>query len=95
MGAGIKHDSDKLRWDLLPYEQMEEVVAVLTFGAKKYGAYNWKELDDMEDRTFAALMRHGVERKKGNIIDPETGRHHLAHLICCALFHMWKDMQDA
>ena len=91
MGEGIKHDSDKLRWDILPYEQIEQVVSVLTFGANKYTAYNWQKLDNLEERCFAAMMRHAVEYKKGNKIDNETGRSHLAHAICCALFMMWND----
>ena len=32
---GRKNDSDKLRWDLLPIDVIEQVVNVLTFGAKK------------------------------------------------------------
>ena len=35
---GLKNDvaEDKLRWDLLPIEEIEELVDILTKGAKKY-----------------------------------------------------------
>ena len=41
MEKGLKLDFDKLRWDLLPIECVEEIVRVLTFGAKKYDDNNW------------------------------------------------------
>lgn len=39
MEESIKNDfkDDKLRWDLLPLDLIEEVVKVYTAGAKKYG----------------------------------------------------------
>ncbi len=42
----IKNDLGKLRWDLLPMEQVEKVVEVLTKGAEKYTANNWQNLED-------------------------------------------------
>jgi hypothetical protein len=83
---GRKDDSEKLRWDLLPYDQLEKVVAVMTVGAKKYGDDNWQEVSKAERRYFAALMRHAVAYKKGELLDPDDGLPHLAHAACCALF---------
>lgn len=36
--AGIKHDQQKPRIDLLDRHAIEQLAAVLTFGAKKYAA---------------------------------------------------------
>ena len=36
--AGIRHDQDKLAWNLVPMEHLEGMVRVLMFGAKKYRA---------------------------------------------------------
>jgi hypothetical protein len=33
---GRKFDSGKPRWELLPYKELEEIVEIFTFGAKKY-----------------------------------------------------------
>lgn len=88
---GIKYDNDKPRWDLLPMEQLEEVVKVLSMGAKKYADENWKKLDNLQQRYYGAALRHIVAWKKGEIIDSESGLPHLAHAICCLMFIMWKD----
>ncbi|MBO4622272.1 MAG: hypothetical protein J5691_00070 [Bacilli bacterium] len=69
--AGKKWDGGKLRWDLVPWEAFEQVVERFTHGAIKYGPNNWKEVDDAEDRYFAALMRHLVAHRKGELYDPD------------------------
>lgn len=84
--AGIKHDDDKQRWDLLPYDALEHVVKVLTLGAKKYAEWNWMYVERAEDRYFAAAQRHLVAWRGGEGVDPETGVSHIAHAICCLLF---------
>lgn len=90
---GKKYDSGKLRWDLLPYEEVEEVVAVLTTGAIKYGDENWKYVENAKERYFAACMRHIVRWKEGEKIDKETAHSHLAHAICNLLFLMYFDKE--
>jgi hypothetical protein len=84
IGKAIKDDADKPMWDLLPIDLIEEAVKVLTFGAKKYSAYNWKGLS--HERQYAALMRHIVAYNKGEKIDPESGITHLAHAVCNLIF---------
>ena len=81
----IKHDSEKPRWELLPYDALEEVVKVLTVGAKKYDDRNW-EKGFVWSRLFGALMRHARAWFQGEDKDPETGLSHLAHMGCCILF---------
>ena len=91
---GIKHDSDKLRYDLLPVEPIEEVVGVLTYGSKKYADNNWQHVEPYADRYYAAAMRHLQAWRKGEKYDPETKQHHLAHCICCLMFIVWKDVRS-
>jgi hypothetical protein len=88
---GRKDDLGKLRWDLLPIEQIEQVVAVLTHGAIKYGDYNWEMVSNPGPRYYAAAMRHIVDWRKNKIKDSDSGIAHLAHAICCLLFLMWFD----
>lgn len=85
-----KADNGKLQWALLPFEQLEQVVKVLTEGAKKYSPDNWKNCDDVK-RYKDALLRHIVSYMKGDKIDNEFGCSHLAHAICNCLFLMWFD----
>jgi hypothetical protein len=91
---GMKNDKEKLRWDLLPISEVEEVVSVLTHGAKKYADNNWQVVvKDNPDRYFAACMRHIVAYREGEREDPDSGLLHLAHAICCLLFIMWRDKE--
>lgn len=85
IAEGQKFDSDKLRYELLPPELLEEVARVLTFGAHKYSARNW-ELGMAWSRPFAALMRHMWAWWRGEDKDPETGYSHLSHAACCIAF---------
>lgn len=92
---GKKYDDGKLRWDLLPMCIIEEVVEVLTLGAKKYGDSNWKQVENWEDRYYAAMMRHISKWRVGEKADDESGLRHLAHAICSAVFIMYlEDMGD-
>lgn len=84
--TGVKLDSEKLRYDLLPPLAEEAVVGVLTYGARKYAPDNWRKVPDASDRYFAAARRHLASWRKGERVDPESGHPHLAHAICCLLF---------
>lgn len=84
---GLKFDDGKLRWDLLPLDCIEDLVKILTFGANKYGVNNWQKVE--EDRYFAALMRHLVASRLGELNDSESGLSHLSHAMCNVLFLLW------
>jgi hypothetical protein len=76
---GLKYDKGKLRWDLVPFEQLEQIVEVYTFGAKKYEANNWKKVKNARGRYLSALFRHLIAYCKGEMYDDETKYKHLAH----------------
>lgn len=86
MNTGKKFDGNKTRYDLLPPKALDEFAKVLTFGASKYGPENWKQLDDLTNRYFAAAQRHLWAFKRGESHDDESGFHHLAHALCCIAF---------
>lgn len=64
---------------------LENVGSVLTEGAEEYGDYNWKECDDASKFVDAAL-RHLARIMSGELIDPDSGKPHAAHLACNAMF---------
>jgi len=82
---GIKHDQDKIRMDLVPWDVVVEIAKILTFGAKKYADRNWEKGFNWS-RVYGALMRHLTFWFQGQDADPETGRSHLAHAGCCLFF---------
>jgi hypothetical protein len=84
--GGRKFDGNKLEFGLLPPLALEATVDVLTFGAQKYERDNWKRVPDSKRRYYDALQRHLWAWKKGEILDPESGKHHLAHAMCCLMF---------
>lgn len=84
--VGRKDDGGKLRFDLVPWRALREVVAVLTVGGAKYGAHNWIFVPEARERYFAALQRHVGAWWTGEANDPDDGLHHLAHALCCGFF---------
>lgn len=91
--VGRKDDKDKLRWDLVPWESLEQMVRVMMGGAKKYGEHNWKQVEDGQKRYVNAAIRHLVAYQKGERINEEDfGLPHLAHAITSVSFALWLDL---
>ena len=85
---GRKDDAGKPRWSLIPDRAMEDVVKVLTYGARKYGDDNWREVEDGPRRYYDAAMRHLMAYRQGHWTDDESGLPHLAHAMASLLFIM-------
>lgn len=83
--GGIKHDQDKPRMDLLDPYAIEVLAKVLTFGAQKYAAHNWRKGIN-KSRLLAAALRHLFAYLGGQDNDPETGLSHVGHAMCCCMF---------
>lgn len=88
---GMKFSSGKPKWQLMAplWPAMTEVVHVLTRGAEKYEDNNWMHVS--RDEYLRAIMSHYTAYAGGEHIDPDMGSHHLANLICSALFLLWHD----
>lgn len=86
-GAAGRADKGKLRYDLLPPHVIQQLVAVLTGGAEKYGDSNWRTDGGMAwTRCYGSLMRHIQAWYMGEEKDPESGLSHLAHALCNLVF---------
>ena len=85
---GVKNDDGKLRWDLMPFEPLDALAEVVTYGANKYKPNNWQSLKS--DRLFAAGMRHLSKYKQGEIIDAESGLPHLNMAFCNLYFLVYQ-----
>ncbi len=83
--GGTKYDGDKLRHELIPVAARNGLARVLTFGALKYDAHNWRK-GIVYSRVIAALHRHLAAFEDGEDLDPESGFSHIDHLLCNAAF---------
>lgn len=83
--VGMKFDSEKPRTDLLDANALEGLAKVLTFGANKYAANNWRGGINYS-RLLGAALRHTFALLRGEDTDPESGLPHVDHLGCCWMF---------
>lgn len=95
MPEGIKYDGEKPRMHLLPPKAIIEVAKVLTFGANKYDEENWKKLENLQSRYTSGALRHIFAHMDGEDLDSESNVSHLAHAICCLLFKLEIELEDA
>jgi len=84
--TGMKYDSGKLHYSLIPTQATKALAEVLTFGAAKYAPNSWQTVPDGERRYLDAAMRHLEAYRSGETIDYESGLTHLSHLLCNAAF---------
>ncbi len=85
IGSAMRFNSGKLRWSLVDFDALDDMVKVLEFGAKKYDDNNWKKgLKTPE--IFESIMRHLVAYMRGEDIDLESGLPHTGHILCNAMF---------
>jgi hypothetical protein len=79
--SGVKFDTGKPQFSLIPVSAITEEALVLAYGAEKYGRDNWRKGMDWT-RLIDAALRHIYAFSNGEDLDLETGRHHLAHARC-------------
>lgn len=91
--TGVKFDTAKDPWHLLPWDAVRAIVKILAFGAEKYSDRNW-ELGMAWSRCFSALQRHLTSWWEREEKDSETGCSHLAHAGCCLLFLLTYELRS-
>lgn len=93
-GSGKDDRADgKLRWDLLPLAEIEDIVRVYTEGAKKYADNSWQDIPDGFNRYLGALMRHLVAYTKGERYDKD-GFMHLSAVCWNAIALLYYDKHN-
>lgn len=84
--TGLKFDTGKLQYSLIPVETTQALAEVLSFGASKYAPNNWQLVENGEQRYLDALYRHLQAYRSGESHDPESGLHHLSHALTNVAF---------
>ena len=72
--------------DLLPFDALERIAHILSYGAEKYSENSWRNIPEAKKRYAAAMLRHFSKHMQGEIVDPESGHTHIDHMACNAMF---------
>lgn len=83
--SAIRETEGKLRWSLVDFESLEDMVKALEFGAKKYSDDNWKKGTETK-RLCESILRHTFAFLQGIDNDPETGISQAGHIMTNAMF---------
>ena len=82
MTPGMKNDNGKIRPALVINSMalaMQAIAEVGTYGAEKYSADNWMQVEDGIERYTDAMYRHLLDEAAGEALDDESGLMHAAH----------------
>jgi hypothetical protein len=83
--GGIKYDAGKapIFRGAVAYFPLAigELAKVSAFGATKYQWDGWRRVDDGLARYSDALVRHLVTEGTGEVLDPDSGLLHAAHVF--------------
>lgn len=82
----LRYNENKLKWSLVHWESLKPMVRVLEFGSKKYSPGNWKKGLDRNE-ILESMMRHLIALMDGEEVDPESGEHHVGHILCNGMFY--------
>lgn len=93
--GGMKNDrkDGKIRLELVPMAEIEDIAKLYTIGAEKYADNSWKEVENGFERYRAALLRHMIAYMKGERFDGETGINHITAVAWNAIAMLWFDKQ--
>lgn len=85
-----RDNQGKLRWSLVDWNSMEEMVKVLEAGAKHYGVENWKKGLNREE-ILESIQRHTIAlfNKEEIDTDPRFLTHHAGNIMCNAMFYLF------
>ena len=74
----------------LPYNALEQVCRVFSYGCIKYQRDNYKLAPGLPLESYIQSMwRHLVQYLRGELVDNESQLPHLSHLACNAFMYLW------
>lgn len=90
---GEKESSGKIRLELICPTAILGMGEVLTKGAEKYTPNSWQNVEDPIDTHYAALFRHLMLWRAGELDDKETGLSHMKHILTNAMFLLYHEIR--
>lgn len=91
-GLGMRFNTGKTRFDLIPQSWIRSLAQILTVGAAKYEPRNWEKGLSYSE-TLGSLHRHLNSWLSGEKYDKETKCHHLGHVAWNALALMTMELR--
>lgn len=95
INKAINHNEGKPRPSLVLVDTpnaLAEEIKVSELGAKEYGRDNWKAGgEEFLADNLDSILRHILAYSQGQVIDPKSGCHHLAHVRrrCAIALEHW------
>ena len=89
---GMRFNTGKTRFDLIPQSWIRSLAQILTVGAAKYEPRNWEKGLSYSE-TLGSLHRHLDSWLNGERYDKETKCHHLGHVAWNALALMTMELR--
>lgn len=81
-GSGARANKGKVSFSMVPFHLLAGVARVFMGGKLKYAEWNWTKGMKWSS-CFDCTLRHLIKWWfLGEDIDPESGEHHLDHVIC-------------
>lgn len=87
---GLRHNSGKPKYHLIPPEALLAAAKVLTFGATKYADRNWENGLPYSD-LIRGLLSHITSFSLGERVDAESGLPTSYHILANAIFLVTHD----
>jgi len=80
--------TEKLRYDLIPWDSVTEIARVMTAAnlTGTHGEDSWKTMDPKKNKQ--SILRHLMAYLNGEVIDPQFNLMHLSHLATRLLFEI-------
>lgn len=82
---GLRFNTGKTLYNLIPPYPLEQIAKVFTKGAEKYAPHNWKKGMPWSE-VEGSLIRHLEAYRNGDDFDDESGLYHMAHVAVNAIF---------
>ena len=71
-----------------------EVASAMSEGSRKYGRFNWEEDAIEREDYYNAFIRHYLDWRDGNLIDEDSGIHHMSKIIAGMIVVMDAELHD-
>lgn len=85
MEKAKRYNDNKLKWSLVDFKSLEDMVRVLEFGCKKYDEFNWQK--GLTTKSICeSMLRHLFSYLNGEDKDEESGISHIGHIQCNTMF---------